>query len=68
VVITYLIEHQNMTAEEALLMVKKNRDVWPSNPNLSFLAKISNAKHGFEDVEEEATGDIALRSIIQLKK
>lgn len=57
-----------MTAEEALLLVKKHRDVWPSNPNISFLAKISNAKHGFEDIEEEEIPDIDLRSIVQQKR
>ena len=47
-VATYLILKKGMTAQRALATLKKGRDVWPSNPNLGFLAKISNQKHGFE--------------------
>ena len=63
-VATYLILKKGMTAQEALTTLKKGRDVWPSNPNLGFLAKLSNKTHGFESVEEGNTfGDTALRDI-----
>ena len=53
-----------MTAQEAMTTLKKGRDVWPSNPNLGFLAKLSNEKHGFEGVEDGNTfGDTNLREI-----
>jgi protein-tyrosine phosphatase len=40
-VITYLILKKGMTAVDALTMLKKSRDVWPSNAFLKFLAQVS---------------------------
>ena len=64
-VITYLILNKGMTAQEALSIVKAKRDVWPSNPFLGFLSKISNEKHGFENVVEKEYGEIALRGLMK---
>jgi hypothetical protein len=64
-VATYLIVKRGMTAQDALTTMKKGRDVWPSNPFLGFLSKISNEKHGFENVIEKDFGDIAFRSLMK---
>jgi hypothetical protein len=32
---------------DALRSIKSKRDVWPSNENLSHVARISNERHGF---------------------
>ena len=64
-VLGYLILKKGMTAQEALTSVKKKRDVWPSNPFLGFLSKLSNDLHGHEHVDENDHGDIVFRSIIR---
>lgn len=61
-VLAYLILHKNLSAVEALKLVKTNRDILPNNYNLANLAKIHNEKYGFEvgnvfDVEKSA-GDV----------
>jgi len=69
VVITYLMVKKNMTASEAIILIKKNRDVWPSNPNLKFLAEISNQIHGFVGTQDdEDFGDIPLRTLVNVNK
>jgi hypothetical protein len=43
----------------------QKRDVWPSNPNLKFLAEISNEKQGLQNVEEKDLGEIQLRILMK---
>jgi hypothetical protein len=50
-----------------IILLFQKRDVWPSNPNLKFLASISNDLHGFQNVEEEEFGDIQLRTFMKKK-
>jgi len=45
--------------------MKKGRDIWPSNPNLNLLAKMSNEKHGYSNVEEKDFGDLPLRAFMK---
>jgi protein-tyrosine phosphatase len=64
-VATYLILKKGMTAQEALTQMKKGRDIWPSNPNLSLLARMSNEKHGHSNPEEKDFGDVPIRAFMK---
>lgn len=46
-VMAYLILYKNMSAMEAVKMIKTERDILPNNSNLAHLATIHNEKFGF---------------------
>ncbi|XP_040574758.1 dual specificity protein phosphatase 3-like [Lepeophtheirus salmonis] len=53
-VIFYLIKTKGLTAEEAITLLKKKRDICPSNEGLTHIANYHNFTHGFPLVSGES--------------
>jgi hypothetical protein len=50
-VVSYLITKKQMTGFDALKQIRQHRDIFPSEEQLGYVARLHNKIHGFKDVD-----------------